>query len=118
MNQTDWSRGYLVVAALAVALIPLAVAAAAATTENVSNLSRTFESDLPTLTEIVIAFGAKGFFITGGACLATIMLMAIWRKRFVSLVVSALLVFACVAFCLVAMLSALLSFIPLTTVLP
>lgn len=101
-NDLGWSRAYFTVLALAIMLIPFADFVALWTTDvscyvcKQSGISRSEGLDF------FYSLGITGFVASGAVCLSIIAAMFRWRKSSFSVVLSAVVLVLCVAFCLFA----------------
>jgi hypothetical protein len=103
MDNSGWSRAYLVVAVLALFLIPVGGVVARITTGSTLYVTRQMGIDeLPSSTAFCIKLGSTGYAVISGGALAIIGGMALGRRGAMGAVVSAAVFAVCLCFFLFA----------------
>jgi hypothetical protein len=104
-QQGAWLRAYLVVAVLALVLIPAGALVARIATGSTASAMKGmgFEVDnLDATTKFFVTLGSAGYVIVGGVSLAVIAGMACKRHYKIGTIVSAMVLVACLGFFLLA----------------
>jgi len=102
MNKPSWSRAYYVVVAAACFVISLTTLTAADAGARIPPLL-IGDGQSPPITKVFVQFSAPVYYVAGGTALILIGVLAVYRRRAISAVLSTVILVICVSFDMIAL---------------